>query len=193
MRNPRLASGGVHNPICARVAPSSANSSRHSLHVARCLSNIRLSAGSISLYRNETSSSLLSHICVSRPTGFTRSFAKRALHTCIPQLFAKHCETLVQTGFNSTQRAIEKIRDLLERETVVLLQDDCRALLFGQLRHRFSHGAANLVARDEFFDRLGGNVLPGQLDHIDALGRLDDRSAPLAPNPVAAEIERDAI
>jgi hypothetical protein len=108
-------------------------------------------------------------------------------------MLAQHAEPLVQPGFDGAQRTIQQIRDLLERETVIFLQDDRRALLLGQERHGFSDDAAELVPRYEIFNRLGGGALPGHFDDVDPLGGLRHRGPALTPHPVAAEVQRDAI
>ena len=76
---------------------------------------------------------------------------------------------------------------------MILLQDDCGALLFRERRHRFSDRAAELVPRHHVFDRLSGGGFSRELDDVDAFWGLGDRSAALAPDPVATEVQRDAI
>ena len=49
------------------------------------------------------------------------------------------------------------------------------------------------MPRDQVLDRLGGRGFARELDDVDAFGRLRDRGAALAPDPVAAEVQRDAI
>jgi phosphoglycolate phosphatase-like HAD superfamily hydrolase len=76
---------------------------------------------------------------------------------------------------------------------VVLLQQDGGALLFGQIRHYARHRSADFLPRDQVLDRFARRRLRRQLDQIHPLGRLGDRLAALAPNPVAAQVQRDAI
>ena len=91
------------------------------------------------------------------------------------------------------KRAIQEVGNLLERQTVVLLQDDGGPLFVWQHRHRLGHRPAELAPGDEILDRFGRLRLRGQLDEIDALGGLRDRRPPLAADPVAAQVQRDAV
>ncbi len=52
---------------------------------------------------------------------------------------------------------------------------------------------AHLLPRDEVLDRFDRALFGGKLDDIDTFGHVDDRRALLAPDPVAAEIQRDSV
>ena len=58
----------------------------------------------------------------------------------------QHRQSLIETGLDGAQRAIEHVGDLLERQPVILLQHDRRALLFGQPLHCFGHRRAHLAS-----------------------------------------------
>src|SRR5215212_5684573 len=89
-----------------------------------------------------------------------------AFDTGFAQLLSKHGEPLVQPRLHSTQRTVQKISDLLERQAVVLLQDNRCALFFRELGHGFADRAAELVPRDEILNRLGGGCFASQLDDV---------------------------
>ena len=86
-----------------------------------------------------------------------------------------------------------EVRNLLEREPVVLLQHDGRTLLFGQQRHRLLRTARQILARHEVFDRFGRFGRSGQLHQIGTVRRLHGRCSALPTCPIAAQIQRDAI
>src|SRR5207248_774164 len=109
------------------------------------------------------------------------------------ELTTKHAQSLVQPGLHGAQRTTLHVGNLLEREPVVLLEENRRALLFRQFRHDARDGCADLLARDQVLDRLARRRLPRQLDQVDALRRLRDGLAALAPDPVPAQIQRDAV
>src|SRR5687767_5879700 len=126
-------------------------------------------------------------------TSSVRAASEYAFDSGMGQVLPEHAEPLIQARLHGTERTVEEIGDLLERQAVVLLQDDCGALLFGQHRHGFGHRATELAARDEILDGLGRFGLRRELNEIDALGSLCDRRTPLAADPVPTEIERDPI
>src|SRR5436190_18821841 len=109
------------------------------------------------------------------------------------ELTTKHGQSLIQPGLYGTQRTILHVRNFLEREAVVLLEEYRGALLFRQLRHDAGDGGADLLARDQVLDRLGRRRLARELDQIHPFRRLGDRLPPLAPDPVPAQVQRDAI
>ena len=76
---------------------------------------------------------------------------------------------------------------------MVLLQNDRRPLLLGQLLHRALDRARQILARDEILDRLRRLGRGREVHQIDVLGRLHHRRAPLAPHPVAAQIKRNPV
>jgi hypothetical protein len=76
---------------------------------------------------------------------------------------------------------------------VVLLQDDGRPLFLRQLLHRDGNRLAQLVAGNQILDGFDRALFGCQLDDVHTLGRRHDRRALLAPDPVAAEVERDAV
>ena len=91
------------------------------------------------------------------------------------------------------KRAIQEVGNLLEGETVVLLQDDGGPLIVWKHGHRLGHRPAELAPGHEILDRFGRLRLRRELDEIDALGRLRNRRPPFAADPVAAQIQRDAV
>ena len=62
--------------------------------------------------------------------------AENALHTGLRQLLAQHGEPLIQPCLHGAQGAIQEVGNLLERETVVLLQDDGGPLIVWKHGHR---------------------------------------------------------
>ena len=52
------------------------------------------------------------------------------------QVTSQHGESLIQPGLHRAERTSLHLGDFLERHAVILLQDDRRALLFGQSSHR---------------------------------------------------------
>ena len=76
---------------------------------------------------------------------------------------------------------------------MILLQDDRRALLFGQLRHGQLDLPRQGLPRHQIFDRLGRLGGHRQVQQIHALWRLHDRCPALLPHPVAAEVDGDPI
>src|SRR4029079_3138935 len=96
----------------------------------------------------------IAHMHIASPGQATRSFSKRALDASFAKLLSEHRESLIQTGFYRTQRAVQQISDFLECKPVVLLENDGRPLLFRQLRHGFTHGTPDLVPGHELLDRF---------------------------------------
>ncbi len=76
---------------------------------------------------------------------------------------------------------------------MVLLEDDRRALLVGQMAHGFGHCPAQFPPGDEIFDRLGRSPVAGEIDQVDAFGHRHGRRASLAPKPVPTQVQRDAV
>ena len=176
-------------PASRRAPPARRGSP---LHVTRCRSNVRLRRGSIR-HRESRRAVPCYRTYAYRLTGSgPRSFSKRALDTCVPQLLPEHGESLVQTRFYGTQRAVQRSAISWNVSPWYSFEDDCRALLSG------SWAMALPTARPIWCRETRSSIdsegrPPGQLDDVDPLGRLDDRRPALAPNPVAAEIQRDPI
>src|SRR5438045_334893 len=109
------------------------------------------------------------------------------------ELTTKNREPLIKTRLDRAQGTADEVGDFLEREAVILLEDDGRALLLGQHRHRALDRTRQILSRDEILDALRRLARRRQIHQVDVFGRLHDRSATLAAHPVAAEIQRDAI
>ena len=104
-----------------------------------------------------------------------------------------HAQPLVEARLDGAQRTPLQVGNLLERQPVVLLQDDGGALLFGQRRHRLRHRPAELAPRHQRLNRLDRPLRRRQFGDVDVLGHLHHRCPPLAAHPVAAEVEGDAV
>ena len=109
------------------------------------------------------------------------------------QLAPQHREPLVEPRLHRAQRAPEQVRNFLEREPVVLLQHDGRALILRQRAHRARDRPAQVAAGDRLVDALDALALASQFHEVHPVRGRDDRRAPLAPQPVAAEVERDPV
>ena len=86
-----------------------------------------------------------------------------------------------------------QIGDLLKGQPLVLLQDDGAALLLRELRHGALHVRAQVLQGNDVLDGLARIRFRRHLDDVDAFGRLDHWGAALFPQPVAAQVERDAV
>ena len=100
---------------------------------------------------------------------------------------------LIQARLDGAERAALHVRNLLKRQPVILLQDDGRALLLGQVEHGFAHRLAQLIPGHQVLDRLQRALGAGELDNIYPFRRRHNRRPSLTTNPVAAQVEGDAI
>ena len=127
-----------------------------------------------------------------RPAGAAAPVARGA--TCFVHLAAQDDQRLVQTGLHRAEGTPQQVGDLLERQSLVLLQDDRRPLILGQRRSSPRATARLCTLRaDQVLDRLGRPLFGRHLDDVDALRGLVDRSAALLPDPVTAEVQGDAV
>src|SRR5437867_3362136 len=111
-----------------------------------------------------------------------------------PRQFASEdIQSLIESRLYGAQRTPDQIGNFLERQAVILLQHDGRALFLRQKRHRPLHRPSKVAPRHTVLDGLRRLTRRGQIHQIDVLGRLDDRRPPLPPKPVPTEIEGDAI
>ena len=76
---------------------------------------------------------------------------------------------------------------------MIFLQHDRGPLFFRQFRHRALDQPAEILPRNQIFDRLRRLSRRREIQQIDILRCLHHGRPPLAANPVAAQIERDPI
>src|SRR5262245_16207301 len=107
---------------------------------------------------------------------------------------AYHRQSLIEARLHCAQRTVELIRYLLKREPVELLEQNRDALLFRQLRHGLGHGLRHFPSRHQVLDRFGGrHPFVSHLYRVDALGQLHHGRTALTPDPIAAQVQCDAV
>ncbi|MCK7518667.1 MAG: hypothetical protein MZV64_13570 [Ignavibacteriales bacterium] len=118
---------------------------------------------------------------------------RRALALAI-QFAPQDGQPLVEAGLDRAQGASLQLGDLLERQPVVLLQDDGGALFLRQQAHGAGHVPPEVLARHDIFDRLLRRRLARhEVGDVDALGRRHERRTLRPPHDVAAQVQRDAV
>ena len=76
---------------------------------------------------------------------------------------------------------------------MVLLQEDGGPLRLGERRHHALHRPPEVTPHDQLLYALLGRLEGVRLLLLQIVGRRDDLDAPLLPDPVPAQVERDAV
>jgi hypothetical protein len=105
-----------------------------------------------------------------------------------PQL----AEPAIEARLDRRQGDVQGLRDLGEREALVLLEDHDLALLLGQRRHRGGHDARE-VARFDQVERARARVAQRRLPSLFDVVEAQVRPPPAPAQAVARRVDRDLV